>query len=67
MDTQKPTNLKGQPVNLVDPLADRKEARKVSYKYRKPAKDMDEEILGRDGPEPTRFGDWEVGGKCTDF
>jgi len=19
------------------------------------------------GPEPTRYGDWEVGGRCTDF
>lgn len=25
------------------------------------------EIGGRDGPEPTRFGDWEVNGRCTDF
>ena len=25
------------------------------------------EIGGRDGPEPTRYGDWEVGGRCTDF
>lgn len=22
---------------------------------------------GRDGPEPTRYGDWEVNGRCTDF
>ncbi len=22
---------------------------------------------GKDGPEPTRYGDWEVGGRCTDF
>lgn len=25
------------------------------------------EIGGRDGPEPTRYGDWEVNGRCTDF
>ncbi len=25
------------------------------------------EIGGRGGLEPTRYGDWEVGGKCTDF
>ena len=25
------------------------------------------EIGGRDGPEPTRFGDWEKGGRCIDF
>ena len=25
------------------------------------------EIGGRDGPEPTRFGDWELRGRCIDF
>ena len=25
------------------------------------------EINGSDKAEPTRFGDWEVGGRCTDF
>jgi hypothetical protein len=25
------------------------------------------EIDGPRGPEPTRFGDWEKGGRCTDF
>ena len=25
------------------------------------------EIGGRAGPEPTRFGDWEKGGRCIDF
>ena len=25
------------------------------------------EINGRDGPEPVRYGDWEVGGIATDF
>lgn len=25
------------------------------------------EIGGRQGPEPTRFGDWERGGRCIDF
>ncbi|HOV95610.1 MAG TPA: DUF1674 domain-containing protein [Thermomonas sp.] len=22
---------------------------------------------GRDGPEPTRYGDWEKNGRCIDF
>ena len=26
-----------------------------------------EEIGGPKGPEPTRFGDWEKAGRCTDF
>jgi hypothetical protein len=28
---------------------------------------MPPEIGGRDGPEPTRFGDWELRGRCIDF
>ncbi|NBO18082.1 MAG: DUF1674 domain-containing protein [Proteobacteria bacterium] len=26
-----------------------------------------EETGGPKGPEPTRYGDWEIGGKCVDF
>lgn len=26
-----------------------------------------EEVGGRDGPEPTRYGDWETNGIATDF
>lgn len=29
----------------------------------KPAK----EHGGQEGPDPTRFGDWEKGGRCVDF
>jgi hypothetical protein len=25
------------------------------------------EIAGRDGPEPTRYGDWEINGLTSDF
>lgn len=25
------------------------------------------EIGGQKGPEPTRYGDWEKAGRCTDF
>ena len=25
------------------------------------------ELGGREGPEPTRFGDWELRGRCIDF
>jgi hypothetical protein len=34
-----------------------------------PAPDGDAvpELGGQKGPEPTRFGDWEKGGRCTDF
>ena len=30
-------------------------------------KEIAKEIGGRKGPEPTRYGDWEKGGICTDF
>lgn len=29
--------------------------------------DPPREIGGRDGPDPTRFGDWEKNGRCIDF
>lgn len=29
--------------------------------------DLPKEVNGRDGPEPTRFGDWEVKGITSDF
>jgi hypothetical protein len=32
-----------------------------------PAPVLPKEIGGRDGPEPTRFGDWEKSGRCIDF
>ena len=32
-----------------------------------PASDLPPEHGGRDGPEPTRYGDWEKNGRCIDF
>jgi hypothetical protein len=32
-----------------------------------PKKDPPREIGGRKGPDPTRYGDWEKGGRCIDF
>ena len=34
---------------------------------RSPQPMLPREIGGRDGPEPTRFGDWEKAGRCIDF
>ncbi len=31
------------------------------------SKPMPKEIGGPPGPEPTRYGDWEHKGRCTDF
>ena len=33
----------------------------------KPASPPPREIGGRDGPDPTRYNDWEKGGRCVDF
>jgi hypothetical protein len=33
----------------------------------KPATDSAEEFGGPKGPEPTRYGDWERKGRCSDF
>ncbi|WP_082672601.1 DUF1674 domain-containing protein [Luteimonas abyssi] len=32
-----------------------------------PAQPQPEEFGGRDGPDPTRYGDWEKNGRCIDF
>ena len=33
----------------------------------KPESEMPKEIGGREGPDPTRYGDWEKAGRCIDF
>ena len=45
---------------LAEADARRKEAEKA-------AKPKVKEILGRDGPDPVRFGDWEKDGLISDF
>lgn len=42
--------------------ADAQEGDQAEKKTRKP-----KEIGGPPGPEPTRYGDWESKGRCTDF
>ncbi len=45
---------------------DKKENKSDDSKIRKDPKDI-KEIGGPKGPEPTRYGDWEKGGRVTDF
>lgn len=33
----------------------------------KPGAAPEREIGGPAGPEPTRYGDWEINGRCSDF
>jgi hypothetical protein len=32
-----------------------------------PVRPLPKEVGGAQGPEPTRYGDWEHKGRCTDF
>ena len=38
-----------------------------SKKNKKTYPNQIKEVGGRKGPEPTRYGDWEKNGRCTDF
>ncbi len=39
----------------------------VPPKPEEPAPKLPPEVGGPKGPEPTRYGDWEQKGRCTDF
>ena len=42
-------------------------SRRRQPRERRPVQPSAPEIGGPKGPEPTRYGDWEKGGRCTDF
>ncbi len=50
-----------------DPDLNPAQAPKVPEAAKNDAPAKPREIGGPKGPEPTRYGDWEVGGRCTDF
>ena len=57
---------------LASPAARPKPARSASAAGARPAgrdarDDKPREIGGPSGPEPTRYGDWEINGRCVDF
>ena len=49
--------------NAVNDKAEPEEAKPVPVAQKK----LPKEIGGVEGPEPTRYGDWEHKGRCTDF
>ena len=59
------------PANLPDVLSEAGSEALPGAKPQSPASPslliLPREIGGRDGPEPTRFGDWEKAGRCIDF
>ncbi len=56
-------NSKSSKNTEADRVDDTNDTATARRKGTKPAK----EIGGRDGPDPTRFGDWEKAGRCIDF
>lgn len=48
-------------------LAEAEERRKKEDVLNKDKEPAPKEILGRDGPDPVRFGDWEKDGIISDF
>jgi hypothetical protein len=56
------TSESGEPARSPEPSIDERPACERELPAAKPR-----ELGGRDGPEPTRFGDWEKSGRCIDF
>jgi hypothetical protein len=52
-----------KPVEPRRPVADKAERALTPMPPRQPPG----EVNGPRGPEPTRFGDWEKNGRCSDF
>jgi len=50
------------PTSSYDPEKTSKQPVAVDTSSQKPV-----EVGGQKGPEPTRYGDWEKAGRCTDF
>jgi len=56
--------IAGRPLS---PEAQRALAEAEERRRTRPAVKLPKELNGRDGPEPTRFGDWEKKGITSDF
>ncbi len=63
MSTEKPTKNDLPPKK---PLHREEDIKKHKHEANKLNKENDEHG-GQEGPDPTRYGDWEKGGRCTDF
>jgi len=58
----KPSNPENNPVSTPNSGKSEPEAKKDVHGVERPT-----EVGGQKGPEPTRYGDWEKNGRCTDF
>ena len=59
--------IMAQPREIIQKDGDEPKTDDLSTEEDKPTVDTPKEIGGRDGPDPTRYGDWEKGGRCIDF
>jgi hypothetical protein len=55
------------PVTPISEVKNAVEAQALTEPTPTAAETTPREVGGRDGPEPTRFGDWELKGRCIDF
>jgi len=58
---------KKRPLSLAAERALAEVAARRAKREQKPPARQSTEVDGRDGPEPTRYGDWEVNGLASDF
>ena len=61
------TDHKTTPERQLSPEAQRALAEAEERRKAAPVVTLPKEVNGRDGPEPTRFGDWEKKGIASDF
>ena len=54
-------------VEAASSKVDEKKTGKGDDEKAKAAPQQVKELGGPKGPEPTRYGDWEKGGRCSDF
>ena len=59
--------LPSDEVAPVPPSDEKAASRQWQSQEHGPAKPTVPEVGGPKGPEPTRYGDWEKGGRCIDF
>ncbi len=62
-----PEVLEGTAAKTLSPAAVRALAEAADRRNTVRAKDLQKEIGGRGGPDPARYGDWEVKGIAHDF
>ncbi|WP_209852239.1 DUF1674 domain-containing protein [Rhizobium herbae] len=60
-------NLPVEPRKPLSPAAQRALAEAEERRKAQPPLNLPEELGGRGGAEPARFGDWEINGRAIDF